>query len=282
MTDFNNIMECFKLNQFVESKKVVKEDIDYYSDDYYDEDDYYDDYYGNEDNDYYSDDYYGNYYGVESKIPGIYLVDENARGGAYRDIITASYNQLKYFLSDPENSQDTKSTVQWNIMYNGKVFSIYDYYNKFNPIKYPDAIIDWHIGGLTPGGDELAARYLVRKIMNEVSNMKVENLLNSKLDSVSSKLTSEEKSKILDIINNEGKLWSNAPGVISTETKLEYDEDDNPYETYVVELDDSNPTYISSLLDALNKLEKLGIEFDYESNGNGMYGRTYYFYKYVD
>ena len=53
------------------------------------------------------------------------------------------------------------------------------------------------------------------------------------------------------------------------------------YDCYVVECDNSNPTYLTWLRDDLrNKLEPLGVGFDTESNGNGSYGRTYIFYEY--
>lgn len=60
------------------------------------------------------------------------------------------------------------------------------------------------------------------------------------------------------------------------------EESEDGAKVFVVECDNSNPTYIADLQDKLASLEDKGIGYDREGNGNGFYGRNYIFYKYED
>lgn len=59
-------------------------------------------------------------------------------------------------------------------------------------------------------------------------------------------------------------------------------EEEDGATVFVVECDNSNPTYIADLQNRLESLESKGIGYDREENGNGFYGRNYIFYKYDD
>lgn len=61
-----------------------------------------------------------------------------------------------------------------------------------------------------------------------------------------------------------------------------YTKTEDGAEVFVVECDNSNPTYIADLQSKLDELDSKGIGYDREDNGNGFYGRNYIFYKYED
>lgn len=97
---------------------------------------------------------------------------------------------------------------------------------------------------------------------------------NATEDAAGTPLSEREIERIVDAINGERVIWTNAPKIL--------DQYVDGFD-YIIEMDNSNPTYISSLHDRLMKLtDELGIGFDYESNNNGVYGRTYTFYHFND
>lgn len=75
----------------------------------------------------------------------------------------------------------------------------------------------------------------------------------------------------------------NQKGIIidSRMTKV-FDEDDNEYyDVFEVECDNSNSFCLSEILSDLETLQPNGIDFYYEPNGHGFYGRTFKFYNMI-
>lgn len=92
-----------------------------------------------------------------------------------------------------------------------------------------------------------------------------------KVSRINESISEDEKKDILSMFKS-----SNQDVVDSRE------ESEDGAKVFVVECDNSNPTYIADLQDRLDSLEDRGIGYDREENGNGFYGRNYIFYKYSD
>lgn len=113
-----------------------------------------------------------------------------------------------------------------------------------------------------------------KKFLREEKQLDTNALESAQSDCSAGPLSDEHKKMIKNLIEKQKLTYSNAPDILDS-----YDDECE----FVVELDNSNPTYIASLEEDLYKLEDdYDIGYEKESNGNGFYAYSYRFFYYQD